>query len=305
MSATPTSGRSPLTVSFDGRGSSDPDPGDSITYSWDLNGDGVFGDATTSTASSTYPTSGVYTAALRVTDSHGASSTATTLINVDNSLPVPVIDTPAPSLTWAVGDTISFSGHATDSTGALLPASGLTWSLVMHHCPSNCHTHYIQSFSGVSSGSFAAPDHDYPSYLELILTATDSSGRQASTSVDPSAEDRRPHLPVRPDGAPAVRCRPSAGTRAVHADRHPEIDGDGLGGDAPDARLHHVCVQKWSDGGAASHNIVAPASPVTLTATYAVAVGTTSYLSDLAYVCVGERLGTLREGHEQRRAGRR
>src|SRR4029453_10446628 len=42
----PTSGTAPLTVNFDGSGSSDPDAGDTISYSWDLNGDGTFGDAT-------------------------------------------------------------------------------------------------------------------------------------------------------------------------------------------------------------------------------------------------------------------
>ena len=38
----------------------------------------------------------------------------------------------------------------------------------------------IQDFSGVASGSFVAPDHEYPSYLELRLTATDS-GTSSST----------------------------------------------------------------------------------------------------------------------------
>jgi PKD repeat protein len=48
-SANPTSGPAPLTVQFTGSGSSDPD-GDAITYSWDLNSDGTYGDATTYTA---------------------------------------------------------------------------------------------------------------------------------------------------------------------------------------------------------------------------------------------------------------
>ena len=46
----------------------------------------------------------------------------------------------------------------------------------MQHCPSNCHSHPVQSFAGVAGGSFVAPDHEYPSYLELRLTATDSGG---------------------------------------------------------------------------------------------------------------------------------
>jgi hypothetical protein len=38
----------------------------------------------------------------------------------------------------------------------------------------------VQTFTGVASGSFGAPDHEYPSYLELELTATDSGGLTGS-----------------------------------------------------------------------------------------------------------------------------
>ena len=43
---------------------------------------------------------------------------------------------------------------------------------------SNCHSHSTQSFPATASGSFTAPDHEYPFYLELSLTATDSTGLQ-------------------------------------------------------------------------------------------------------------------------------
>ena len=38
------------------------------------------------------------------------------------------IDTPAAGTTWTVGDTITFSGHATDAQQGTLPASALSWS---------------------------------------------------------------------------------------------------------------------------------------------------------------------------------
>ena len=44
----------------------------------------------------------------------------------------------------------------------------------MRHCPSNCHTHPIENYVGVASGSLVAPDHEYPSHLLLSLTATDT-----------------------------------------------------------------------------------------------------------------------------------
>ena len=41
IQATPLAGPLPLNVTFDGRASSDPNAGDTLTYSWDLNGDGT------------------------------------------------------------------------------------------------------------------------------------------------------------------------------------------------------------------------------------------------------------------------
>ena len=47
ISATPTTGSAPLTVNFDGTGSTDPDPTDTLSYAWDLDGDGNYNDAAT------------------------------------------------------------------------------------------------------------------------------------------------------------------------------------------------------------------------------------------------------------------
>jgi glucose/arabinose dehydrogenase len=184
ITANPTNGPVPLMVSFDGTGSSDPES-KPLSYSWDLNGDGAFGDATGPTASYTYTTPGVYHPSLRVTDDRGATDTASVTVTVGNTAPTAVIDSPTSSLTWKVGDTINFSGHATDAQDGTLPASALNWSLILHHCftPTDCHTHLIQTVSGVSTGSFTAPDHEYPCWLEVQLTATDSGGLTSTTSV--------------------------------------------------------------------------------------------------------------------------
>ena len=55
----------------------------------------------------------------------------------------------------------------------------------MHHCftQTDCHEHLIQTIPGVSSGSVTAPDHTYPCWLELQLTATDSGGLTSTSSV--------------------------------------------------------------------------------------------------------------------------
>ena len=76
LSATPTSGSSPLTVSFDASASSDPDQGDHIaSYSIDF-GDGVIAPAQSSSSfSHTYSAAGTFNARLTVKDSYGAAST--------------------------------------------------------------------------------------------------------------------------------------------------------------------------------------------------------------------------------------
>lgn len=84
------------------------------------------------------------------------SAPVTIIVGAGNTPPTPVIDAPLSSLTWAVGDAINFSGHATDAQDGALPASALTWTIILHHCTTGCHTHLVQTFEGVSSGSFSA-----------------------------------------------------------------------------------------------------------------------------------------------------
>jgi glucose/arabinose dehydrogenase/PKD repeat protein len=179
--ASPTSGDIGTTVSFDGSASSDPN-GDPLSYAWDLDGDGAFDDANAATASWTYNSAGTFRVSLQVTDGKGGTSTDAVTIGI--GLPKVTIASPTTSLRWAVGNTISFSGSATDNQGAQISSSNLTWRLVLKHgaCP-DCHDHFLQTYAGVGSGSFIAPDHEYPSELELTLTATDSAGLRNSTSI--------------------------------------------------------------------------------------------------------------------------
>ncbi len=64
----------------------------------------------------------------------------------------------------------------------------------MQHCPSDCHTHTLQQYEGVASGQFVAPDHEYPSYLELRLTVRDAAGANKHGDRRVAARRRRPHV---------------------------------------------------------------------------------------------------------------
>jgi glucose/arabinose dehydrogenase len=270
ITASPTNGPAPLTVSFDGTGSSDPE-GKPLSYSWDLNGDGTFGDATGPTASYTYATAGVYHPSLRVTDDQGASDTASVTVTAGNTAPAAVIDSPLPSLTWKVGDTINFSGHATDAQDGTLPAAALNWSLIIHHCftPANCHTHVIADFTGVASGSFSAPDHQYPCWLELQLTATDSGGLASTTSVrlDPTTVVLR--FKTKPLGV-ALRLAVNDTTRRTPFSVRVVIgSANTISAQSPQwFNKTKYYFSSWSDGGSQSHTITAPAANATYTATY-------------------------------------
>jgi VCBS repeat-containing protein len=259
-----TSGPAPLTVRFDGSGSSDPNPGDLITYAWDLDGDDEFDDSSAVAASFTYMNRGTYQARLRVTDSSGATATASVAITVANSPPVAEIALPAAGTTWKVGDTIEFSGGASDVEDGEVPPSSLSWKLVLQHCPDTCHAHVLRDFGG-SGGVFAAPDHDYPSHLELSLTATDADGLAHTDTVTLYPQT----VPLRFVSVPAG-VELVVGTRSDRAPfERTLIVGSRTTITAPAAHSvagHTFLFDGWSDGGDRSHEIVAPAAASTYTA---------------------------------------
>ena len=264
-------GRTPLTVTLDASGSSDPDPGDQLSYSWDLNGDGIFGDAAGVTASTTFTTPGNHSVAVKVTDNAGASSIATLTIAVGPGAPVVTIAQPTTPTHWAAGDPIPFQGSAIDPTDGVLPASALSWSATIQHCPSNCHTHPLQDFPGVDHGSFTAPDHDYPSYVNLSLTATDSLGLTTTKTVrlDPATVELT--FTSHPAGlkiAVGAVTGITPFTRTVIANSSNSITA--LAPQTQGGRAYSF--GSWSDAGAQGHDIVAGpagAAPQTFTATYA------------------------------------
>jgi glucose/arabinose dehydrogenase/PKD repeat protein len=265
ISADPESGPVPLTVQFDGTASVDPGGG-AITYAWDLDDDGAFDDSTSPTPSYTYTESQDYTVRLQVTDSRGASGQAAAVISAGNTPPTAVIDTPTVGTTWAVGDTIGFSGHATDAEEGTLPDSALTWKLVLHHCPSTGHAHNIQTFSATSTGSFVAPAHDYPSHLELRLTATDARGLTSTTSLQLDPRTTTLTLESQPSGltlTAGATTQPTPFTATV-------IEGSTVSVRAPSPQTldsTSYVFDSWSDGGPQSHSVVI-STPATLTATY-------------------------------------
>ena len=250
-------------MAFSGTGSTDPESG-TLTYAWDFDGNGT-DDATGATTSFTYTIVGTYVARLRVTDPGGLSDSKTVTITVGNTPPVPTIDSPTSALTYAVGDPIPLAGGATDQQDGTIPASRLSWSLIVHHCPTdpnNCHTHMIQTIPGDSTDlRFVAPDHEYPSWLEVALTATDSGNLTATTSVRLDPKTVTLSFATVPSGlqltvgsststTPFTRTVVQGSRNTVTAPTPQTLGGA------------QYTWTSWSDGGARSHDVIASASGV-------------------------------------------
>lgn len=270
--ANPEYGGVPLTVNFDATGSTDADAGDTLTYEWDLNGDGDYGDPEDSTAASpshTYTSAGTVIVRLRVDDGSGEKDTDTIRIDVGNLPPTPTITAPAAGTTWTVGDELNFHGVAIDPDQGQLPPSAIRWDFELNHCVpgGGCHVHNLQTVNGDDDAQIFAPNHYYPAYLTVTMRATDNKGLARETSLDLQPNT----VAVQAQSIPAglvldVNDQSGTSPQAVTAIKGSEVQ---LGAPSPQplsGTPHRWC--QWSDGGSRVHLLTANA-PLTVTATYA------------------------------------
>jgi glucose/arabinose dehydrogenase/PKD repeat protein len=255
-----TSGPLPLTVQFDGTASTDPD-GDTLTFAWDFEGDGVV-DSTDPAPSHTYESAGTRYAELSVDDGAGATSTDTIRLDPGNNAPVPEILTPAEGATFRVGEVITLQGSATDEEP--LGDGNLTWEVRQHHAE---HYHpFLEATQGNAIDVVAPEPEDLlaatNSYLEVLLTATDSAGVSTTVSrivqpekVDLTFESTPSGLGLTLDGTTVT----TPSTIVSWADHSLHVEAS----DQTDAGGAFWTFEQWSDGGAQTHVI-----EVTGTATY-------------------------------------
>jgi uncharacterized repeat protein (TIGR01451 family) len=186
-SATPSAGPAPLIVQFSSAGSSDP-YGQPLSYSWD------FGDGSSSASanpSHQYTSNGTYTAKLTVTGGGGQTATSSTTVVVGQSPPTASISAPA---TYNAGDTVSFSGTATDPVDGTLPGYDYTWqadfisnSVVQPSYSAGVPYPFYGPATGNATGSFQIPSDvsQVPgSFYRITLTVTDSRGLQTVVTKD-------------------------------------------------------------------------------------------------------------------------
>jgi glucose/arabinose dehydrogenase len=297
LTASPTSGPVPLTVSFDGSGSSDPDLADVLTYVWD------FGDGSPPTETlgpkvdHTYTAHASQTATLRVRDAQGATSDpATVRIDAGNTPPTPKIEAPADTLRFAVGQDITLRGSATDPDEGTLPDSRLSWEVVRVH---NQHTHPFLPTTDGNNVHFTAPGpEDFAaaanSYLEIRLTATDSNGgsKTVTQALRPNAVQLT--FATNPSGLKLS----VAGSSIVAPQTFTSWEGDQVPVEAQgqfDSSNRYYRFSSWSDGGGAAHKYTTPASDATLTASFQQGVYRDAVFNSpglISYWRLGESSGT-------------
>ena len=164
FTATPPTGTAPLSVFFDGSGSTDPD-GIIVSYAWD------FGDGNTSTGDTTsnvFTAAGTYNVRLIVTDDSAASDTfvVAVVVNEGNNTPPIAVFTPTPT-TGPAPLLVSVDANASsDPDGTIL--------------------NYAWNFGDGNSGTGVTATHTYllaGTYtIELIVT-DDGGARDTATAL--------------------------------------------------------------------------------------------------------------------------
>jgi hypothetical protein len=187
-------------------------------------------------------------------------SDAATLSVAQDNAPVVELLSPESGALFSAGDTIAYAATARDEEDGELAPHAFTWEVVLHH---DQHTHpFIAPYSGSTSGTFEIPRVGHTEtnvFYRVQLRVVDSSGLVSAAYRDVSPRLTTLHLLTDPpgltvsfDGTPMST---PAAVLSVVGITHilGVLDPQTLGGST-------YTFSGWSDGGAATHAIDAPAA---------------------------------------------
>jgi glucose/arabinose dehydrogenase len=221
----------------------------------------------------------------------GATSNEATLTVTANQPPTGNITSPVAGTLYSAGQTINYSGTATDPETGSLPASAFTWQVDFHH---DTHAHpFILATSGATSGSFTIPTTGETSpnvWYRIYLTVRDSAGLTHTSFRDIlprtstiTLQTNSAGLQLTLDGQPVttpVQVVSVVGLTRTLGVVSPQV----IGGVS-------YYFSAWSDAGAATHSISTPTSNTTYTATFTAQPQTLSFSA--ASYSAGEGSGSL------------
>ncbi len=183
-----------------------------------------------------------------------------------NAAPSPQILTPAVTSHYGGGETVSFSGTATDAEDGVLPASAFQWQVLFMH--GGHAVPFLGTLSGVTNGAFTVPvrgEQGTNVFFRVLLTATDAGQRSTTVFRDVFPRTSLLTLASEPAGlqfrldgvlgatpatypsVPGMKRVVSAVTPAVLAGRTNDF-------------------KEWSDGGNVTHTITVAETNLVLTA---------------------------------------
>ena len=179
------SGQAPLTVAFDGSGSTDPE-GAPLTYEWDFDGDGAT-DATGVTATHTFTEAGVFDPRLTVTDPAGKTGTTTVPITVGNTRPEVAFHLPPSGSFFDFGDDVSWEVEVTDPEDGAVSGDDVIIQPALGH---DEHAHPLTPTTGLSGTTPTslgghAPDENI--FFAIDARYTDGGGDGGANPLTGSA----------------------------------------------------------------------------------------------------------------------
>lgn len=119
-------GATPLTVNFSSEGTTDFDPGDQLSYSWDF---GTGENSTDPNPSFSYEKPGIYNVKLTVKDQEGASADANLEIKVGNEAPKVEIDWKANKSFYFGPESVSYQVNVSDLEDGEIDPSRVSFSI--------------------------------------------------------------------------------------------------------------------------------------------------------------------------------
>ncbi|WP_236676234.1 PQQ-dependent sugar dehydrogenase [Chryseolinea lacunae] len=241
-----------------------------LAYQWQKNNVNISGATAASfTLASAQPAdAGSYRVVVSNAAGSASSAAATLTVNAFNAPPVAQILTPASGALYRGGDTISFSGDATDTEDGTLPASAFTWHVDFHH---DTHRHDGPPVaSGAKSGSFVVPTSGEVAdnvWYRLILIVTDAGGLRDTVFRDIFPQKSTISLATQPaglqvtlDGQPVTTPLSDLSVEGIQR-AIGVVSPQTVGGQTYE-------FDRWLHGGAATQTISTPVNDITYTAVY-------------------------------------